>query len=87
MKRCWDRAPARDASDFAPQAARDLFELVQSRYGGPVSAFDTDPRTKTTANDGTLFRKPDGTHKLANGFKVLIFVEDYGGDHAVASAH
>jgi hypothetical protein len=68
-----------------PQAARDLFNLVQSEYRGPVPIFGTDPQTGTTDNNGSLVQKPDGSFVLADGYKVLVFVENYGGEDAVAS--
>jgi hypothetical protein len=69
-----------------PQAARDLFNLVQTRYRGAVPKFETDPRTLTIDNNGALLHKRDGSFELADGYKVLVYVEDYGGNDTVASA-
>jgi hypothetical protein len=68
-----------------PQAARDLFNMIKSRPLEPVPTFDTDPASGTTNNDGSFLHKPDGSLVLADGYKVLVVIENYGGDNAVAS--
>jgi hypothetical protein len=68
-----------------PQAARDLFHLVQSQYRGPVPIFGADPQSGTTDNADSLLHKPDGSFVLADGYRVLVIIDDYGGENMVAS--
>ena len=37
------------------------------------------------SNDGTLMRDANGDLKMADGYKVLVQIEDYAGDNSVAA--
>jgi hypothetical protein len=37
------------------------------------------------ANDGMLLHDAKGNLEFAEGYKVLIFIEDYGGENVVAA--
>ena len=59
--------------------ARILFELVQTNYRGRVPMFATDPNSGTMSTKGLLVRDEKGKPVLARGYKVLVFIEDFGG--------
>jgi flagellar basal body rod protein FlgG len=50
-----------------------------------VPRFAFDDSVRTTARDGTLMRDAEGNLVMANGYKVLVFVENYGGKDVVAT--
>jgi hypothetical protein len=64
---------------LAPQDAKTLFDLIQSQYRGPVPAFRIDPDSQTMSTAGLLQRDEDGKVVMTRGYKVLVFIEDYGG--------
>jgi hypothetical protein len=68
-----------------PEAARTLFMLVRAHYRGLAPRFAIDPRTRTMSNDGVLLRNARGDVELARGYKVLVFIENYGGENFVAA--
>ena len=37
------------------------------------------------SNDGLLMHDAEGKLQLAEGYKVLVFIENYGGDNVVAA--
>ncbi len=65
--------------------ARTLFTMIRAQYRGLAPRFAVDRRTGTMSNDGILVHDPAGHVKLAEGYKVLIFIEDYGGQNVVAA--
>ena len=69
---------------LAPDAAQILFKLVQTQYRGPVPMFEAYSRTGTSGNGGSLLVSSDGSFQVADGYKVLVFIEDFGGDASVA---
>ncbi len=70
---------------LAPENARLLFNLVRTKYEGPVPDFAFDSRTGTMANNGTLMRDAQGRLKFGLGYKVLVVIEDEGGENTVAA--
>jgi hypothetical protein len=62
-----------------------LFNLIRTKYKGAVPRFAFDDSVRTTARDGTLMRDDEGNLVMANGYKVLVFVENYGGKDVVAT--
>ncbi|MBN9589155.1 MAG: L,D-transpeptidase [Alphaproteobacteria bacterium] len=70
---------------LSPGNARTLYELIRSEYRGLVPRFAYDPRTQTMSNDGTLMRDAKGHLKMADGYKVLVRIEDYAGDASIAA--
>lgn len=71
---------------LAPENASTLFALVRSRYRGLAPSFAVDRRTGTMSSEGILLHEPDGRLKMAEGYKVLIFIENYGGAENVMAA-
>jgi lipoprotein-anchoring transpeptidase ErfK/SrfK len=70
---------------LSPEAARTLFTLIRTQYRGPAPRFDIDRATGTMNNNGVLMRGADGKVERAEGYKVLVFIENYGGRNIVAT--
>lgn len=59
--------------------ARTLFELIQNNYRGRVPVFQIDQDSGTMSTTGVLARDGDGNVRMTSGYKVLVFIEDFGG--------
>jgi lipoprotein-anchoring transpeptidase ErfK/SrfK len=70
-----------------PDAAQTLFSLIKSKYRGLAPKFAIDRRTGTMSNDGILVHDAQGHVQLADGYRVLVFIEDYGGENVVAAMY
>ncbi|MEI9993967.1 MAG: L,D-transpeptidase [Rhizomicrobium sp.] len=70
---------------IAPENAALLFGLIRAQYKGLAPRFAFDRRTATMSNDGLFMHDPQGNLQLAQGYKVLVFVENYGGENVVAA--
>ncbi len=70
---------------LSPRNAHTLYKLIRSEYRGQVPRFAYDARTRTMSNDGTLMRDADGHLTMADGYKVLVRIEDYAGNSSVAA--
>ncbi|HEX4160778.1 MAG TPA: L,D-transpeptidase [Rhizomicrobium sp.] len=69
---------------LSPEAARTLFNLIRSQYRGAVPRFVIDD-SGTMSNDGLILRDADGRPQFARGYKVLVFIENYGGRNVIAA--
>jgi hypothetical protein len=67
--------------------ARELFTLIRSRYRGLAPRFAIDRRTGTMSNQGILLHDPEGQVRMEEGYKVLVFIENYGGENLVAALY
>ncbi|HWY13925.1 MAG TPA: L,D-transpeptidase [Rhizomicrobium sp.] len=72
---------------LAPQAARTLFTLIRAQYRGLAPRFAIDRRSGTMSNDGTILHDANGRPNFAEGYKVLVFIENYGGANEVAALY
>jgi len=70
---------------IAPENAALLFNLIKTQYRGLAPRFAYDRRTASMSNDGLLMHDAEGKLQLAEGYKVLVFIENYGGDNVVAA--
>ena len=70
---------------LAPDNAAVLFDMIRARYRGPVPRPAYDPRTGTMSNQGRFMRDANGKLKMANGYRVLVMVEDYGGEKTITA--
>jgi lipoprotein-anchoring transpeptidase ErfK/SrfK len=70
---------------LAPENARLLFSLIKNNYKGLMPKFAYDKRTATMANNGVLVHTADGHVEMTEGYKVLVFIENYGGENVVAA--
>ncbi len=59
--------------------AQILFELIQNNYRGRVPMFAVNPNSGTMSTTGLLVRDESGRPKMTRGYKVLVFIEDFGG--------
>jgi hypothetical protein len=70
---------------IAPENARILFSLIKNNYKGLMPKFAYDKRTATMSNQGVLVHGTDGRLEMTEGYKVLVFIENYGGENVVAA--
>jgi len=71
---------------LAPEHAAQLFHLIRTHYQGLAPRFAYDRRTATMSNDGLLMHDAEGRVRMAEGYKVLVFIENYGGGDNVVAA-
>jgi lipoprotein-anchoring transpeptidase ErfK/SrfK len=69
---------------LSPASARTLFNLIRSQYQGAVPRFVID-NDGTMSNDGLVLHDADGRPEFARGYKVLVFIENYGGRNVIAA--
>jgi hypothetical protein len=65
---------------LSPQNAAMLYDLIRSHYRGPVPRFAYDTETQTMSNRGAFMHDRAGNLKMADGYRVLVTIENYGGD-------
>jgi lipoprotein-anchoring transpeptidase ErfK/SrfK len=70
---------------LAPENARSLFELIRANYNGLSPRFAFDSKTRTMANNGMLLRDARGHLSFADGYQVLVLIEDGAGDRSLAA--
>jgi lipoprotein-anchoring transpeptidase ErfK/SrfK len=72
---------------IAPENAAMLYRLIRTQYQGLAPRFAYDRRTATMSNQGVLMHDAAGNLKMADGYKVLVFVENFGGNDVVAALY
>ncbi len=70
---------------IAPDNARQLYEMIRADYKGAAPRFAYDTRTQTMHKDGQLMRDPKGNLVMAQGYKVLVDIEDFSGANMLAT--
>jgi hypothetical protein len=70
---------------IAPENAALLFKLIRDEYKGLAPRFAFDRRTATMSNQGVMMHDAAGNLQMAEGYKVLVFVENFGGENVVAA--
>ena len=70
---------------LSPENAATLYALIREQYRGAVPRFAYNSDTQTMTNKGGFAHRRDGSLKMADGYKVLINIEDYAGSNLVAS--
>jgi hypothetical protein len=50
-----------------------------------VPRFAYDSRSQTMSNDGAFMHDAKGGLRMADGYKVLVQIEDYAGDNSIAA--
>lgn len=68
-----------------PQNAQLLFDLIKKEYRGQAPLFAYDRHTATMGKDGLLMHDKAGNLEYADGYKVLVLIENNGGDDVVAA--
>lgn len=84
LKKLGRRASA-GCVQLSPENAESLFNLIRADYRGQVPRFAYNAESRTMNNDGAFMHDPKGRLKMADGYRVLIFIEDYGGKNIVAA--
>jgi hypothetical protein len=69
---------------LSPENAETLFNLIKSDYRGQVPRFAYNADTQTMSNTGAFAHRRDGSLKMADGYRVLVNIEDYGGNAVTA---
>jgi hypothetical protein len=69
---------------LSPENAETLFNLIKSDYRGPVPRFAYNAQTQTMSNTGAFAHRRDGSLKMADGYRVLVNIEDFGGNTVTA---
>lgn len=72
---------------LAPDAAETLFTLVRGEYRGLTPRFAVDHRTGTMSDDGIILHNADGRAELAEGYKVLVVIDNFAGRNIVAAMY
>jgi hypothetical protein len=67
------------------EKAEELFERFQAEERGLVPVFAFDDARATTLTDGSMVRDAQGNVELQDGYRVLLFIEDYPGGPAVVA--
>jgi len=68
-----------------PQNAELLFRLIKNNYHGLTPRFAYDQRTATMSNEGLLMHDKAGNLQYADGYRVLVLIENNGGDDVIAA--
>jgi lipoprotein-anchoring transpeptidase ErfK/SrfK len=68
-----------------PDNAHLLYNLIRKNYRGLAPRFAYDKRTATMADDGLLMHDKAGNLEYTQGYKVLVLIENNGGDNVVAA--
>ena len=70
---------------ISPEHAKLLYQLIRGEYKGKVPRFAYNRATDTMSNGGEMMRGPDGKLVMADGYRVLIDIEDFSGANMVAA--
>lgn len=57
-------------------ASRQLFDFISGDFEGNVPQFAYDPKQRTISNTGEFARGADGQLVTADGYRVLVIIED-----------
>jgi lipoprotein-anchoring transpeptidase ErfK/SrfK len=67
--------------------AHTLFNLVQNNYKGPAPKFGYDKYAGTIMNNGLLLHGSEGELEMVPGYRVLVYIDEYGGENLEAKAY
>jgi hypothetical protein len=70
---------------IAPENAALLYHLIRGTYKGEVPRMAYDAHTHTSSNSGDFMHGANGQVAMTDGYKVLIFIEEYGSGNVVAA--
>lgn len=68
-----------------PEKAAELFQRFQSEERGLVPVFAYDASLHRTDPDGAVVHGADGKPLLTDGYRVLLYIEDYPGGPALVA--
>jgi hypothetical protein len=67
--------------------AKTLFELVRENYKGMAPKFGFDKYSGTIMNNGLLAHSSTGELQMGPGYRVLVYIDEYGGENLEARAY
>lgn len=70
---------------ISPSHARQLFELIRTEYKGKAPRFAYNRASHTMSNQGEMMRDAGGDLVMADGYKVLVDIEDFSGANMLAA--
>jgi hypothetical protein len=70
---------------ISPAHAKLLYQLIRGEYKGRVPRFAYNRATDTMSNQGEMMRDAAGHLVMADGYKVLVNVEDFSGANMIAA--
>jgi hypothetical protein len=71
---------------ISPAHAKLLYQLIHSDYKGKVPRFAYNRATDTMSNQGQMMRDAAGHLVMADGYRVLIDIEDFSGSANMLAA-
>ena len=79
-----DRASA-GCVHISPEHAKLLYQLIRGDYKGQVPRFAYDKTSHTMSNHGAMMRDAKGNLMMADGYKVLVDIEDFSGANTITA--
>ena len=70
---------------ISPAHAQLLIDMISADYRGKAPRFAYDRASQTMSNQGELMRDTQGNLVMAEGYRVLIDIEDFSGANRVAA--
>ncbi|MBV9571037.1 MAG: L,D-transpeptidase [Alphaproteobacteria bacterium] len=72
---------------LSPENAQTLFTLIRDNYKGMAPKFGFDKYSGTIMNNGLIEHDASGNVKMAPGYRVLVYIDEYGGESLEARAY
>jgi hypothetical protein len=72
---------------LSPDNARTLFDLVRAQFHQPTPKLAYLNDNPDQSSEGLLLHDGDGRLKVADGFSVLVLIDDFGGENRVSSLY
>jgi lipoprotein-anchoring transpeptidase ErfK/SrfK len=69
---------------LAPEQAALLYKQVREDYRGRVPRFAYSAETDTMSNSGNFMHDRKGRLRMVDGYRVLVIIDDYGGESRLA---
>jgi hypothetical protein len=70
---------------ISPAHAELLFNMIRSDYAGKAPRFAYDRASQTMSNKGDMMRDAHGDLVMAQGYRVLVDIEDFSGADAIVT--
>ena len=70
---------------ISPAHAQLLFNMIHADYRGQTPRFAYDRASQTMSNHGEMMRDAHGNLVMANGYRVLVDIEDFSGAGQIAA--
>jgi hypothetical protein len=70
---------------ISPAHAQLLFNMIRADYRGKAPRFTYDRTSQTMSNHGEMMRDAHGNLVMAEGYRVLVDIEDFSGAGRIAA--